>query len=183
MPKDKVDFSKVRKGVTSKKEEVWKHRNDKDVYTLRVREDVEKNTPEVDHIIEIQIHKSLLARVEKKGTVAVRTRAGIDAYAEIINSTPCLNVTTKKINQAKKGPFTSFLNRYDGSKSLRGKSVDDLLKNREMRDSGTWDRIKKSVVTTWYDHTEKELKEKTSEAFSSAFIEEMGVMMESMKLE
>lgn len=96
------EFS-IRKGVTNLGPEVWKFRNDLDVY----REATKLNTklPEVDHIIEIQFIENAFNSCPPNTKVFIYS-----LVKDVSNQIENLNVTSQEVNQAKKSPITSFLN-------------------------------------------------------------------------
>lgn len=69
----------VRKNVTRKRPQVWKYRGYTDAYTGKSRAAVEKSTPQVDHILEIQ----MLDKVWQDAPVAARTRKGHEQFSKV----------------------------------------------------------------------------------------------------
>jgi hypothetical protein len=84
-------------------------------------------------------------------------------------------VTSRAINQAKKGPFTAALNRLrkrDGS--LREVSVEQLARSGRAKwlvDSGVWCNIEKEIVES-YDQVEKTLSNQRLTRAQTKIIEE-----------
>jgi len=71
--------------------------------------------------------------------------------AKHVNGLVNLNVTSKDINQAKKGPFTRFLN-YQERGSWRGESIEELVRQSktvsvlQLHKDGYWINIEKAVA-------------------------------------
>lgn len=154
----KVDGSceifSLRRNVSKKKDFVWQHRDYEDVYTGVAKQQTAAQTANVDHVLEIQIVEHAMV-----GTIK-GNREMIDRVRDALNSVENLNVTTKRINMAKKGPFTAALNRLnkrDGT--LREISVDQLARSGKAKwlvDEGVWDKIKRNVIVS-YDELEDTL--------------------------
>ena len=146
----------LRRNVSTKKEKVWQHQNYKDVYTGATKEKTIAQTANVDHILEIQI-------VEHAMTASLKdNREMTDRVRDALNAVQNLNVTTKKLNMAKRGPFTAALNRLnkrDGT--LREISVDQLARSGKAKwlvDEGVWDKIKTHIVDS-YEQIENKLSQ------------------------
>lgn len=120
--------------------EVWEARDDRDEYTRLCREIIQaggkQNPPNVDHVVEVQMLREVVNRALESVPVAGRTRGGLGVMREVMvgkvrlegNSVPALNVTSSRVNQAKRGAVRSFCN--------------DLAKQRENGAGGvvrTWD--------------------------------------------
>ena len=138
----------LRDNVKSMTEQTWRHRDFVDLYTKTRKTDVQKHSPEVDHVWECQIIDSVNARVVGD-LPAFRTRGAQTALKSLFNGVENLNVTTHAVNQAKKGPFSRWLHKYnEGSK---GKSVEEHAREScpELVDSGVWSNISQSAVKVW----------------------------------
>ena len=94
----------LRKGVTDLAPQVWKYRNDQDVY--RFKNELETKLPEVDHCIEIQLLNDAFINCKPNGRPLIYS-----LVKDKVNGIENLNVTTHEVNQAKKGPITSFISR------------------------------------------------------------------------
>ena len=143
----------VREPVTSKAGVVWTHRGDVDVYCGATRQATEK--PQVDHCLEVQLAEMALVRTfsDDRGNSAqsMATAQATELLRGALNGVHNLNVTSAKINQAKRGPFTAALNRLQGDR-LRSVSIEQLARQgraRWMVDDGTWARIEAAVVTSY----------------------------------
>ncbi len=147
--------------------DVWAIRG-KDLYTLSSRRPQASN---VDHILEVQIVKRAFEGAPPAGA----TRSIKAAVNDIIN----LNVTTDAINQAKKGPFTSFLHRLDTP--ARSVSISQYARTScpDLVDRGVWARIEKSVVEA-HDRIATRLE---SQPALSGFVDELSTIIEKMQLE
>ena len=164
---DEIDVHGIRGAVTHMEDDVWAIRG-KDLYTLSSRRPHDSN---VDHILEVQIVKRAFEGAPPAGA----TRAIKAAVNDVIN----LNVTTDAINQAKKGPFTSFLHRLDTS--ARTVSISQYARTScpDLVDRGVWARIEKSVVEA-HDRIATRLE---SQPALSGFVDELSSIIEKMKLE
>ena len=139
----------LRESVSGLTDRIWMYRVNVDAYKKRSKADSEGVRMENDHVLEIQI----LDAVQWSLPPACNTRAVTDTLKVIANHVSNLNVTTKEINRAKKGPFTIWRNHYyDGmpipldvaiglTSSPYGKTT--------MKDEGYWDNIKEAVVKTY----------------------------------
>ena len=88
-----------RKNVAHKREQVLRFREECDAYTGST------TCENVDHVIEMQIsHYAATHIIDKHAGLA-------KCFAEVVNDVDNLNVTSRRINQSKKGPFTAALNR------------------------------------------------------------------------
>ena len=138
----------LRESVSGLTNITWSYRGDVDAYTKRSREDLEGVSMENDHVWEIQI----LEAVQRFLPPAYNTRAVADNLKVIANNVSNLNVTTHKINQAKKGPFTIWRNRYTRRRPITLDKAIGLTSSRygktTMKKEGIWSNIKKEVVKT-----------------------------------
>ena len=158
---DLTGVNAVRVSVSKQSTNVWEYRQ-MDLYTGRGR--AQTPTPEVDHVLEVQLID--FAYVLAYGSVGGMpgSMAAAQAHAQIVdvlNSVSNLNVTTKKINCAKRGPFTSALNRLNSNHGLRGVTLEQFARQgtaRSLVDDGTWARIEGAIVNV-YNATDLELSE------------------------
>jgi hypothetical protein len=87
-----------RKNVAHKRQEVLQFREECDAYTGST------TCENVDHVIEMQI-------IHYAATHIIDKHAGLaKCFAKVVNDVDNLNVTSRRINQSKKGPFTAALN-------------------------------------------------------------------------
>ena len=158
---DVTGMQGLRGSVSVKANVVWDHWGI-DRYTGWERD--QTLDPQVDHVLEVQVAE--YAYVLAYGTVGANaaSMAATQAHAELVdvlNGVTNLNVTTKAINQAKKGPFTRALNRLN-SDSLRDLTLEQFARTgrttKPLVDDGTWARIEGAIVTTW-DATNHQLRE------------------------
>ena len=150
----------LRQPVTGLAATVWTFRNDVDIYTHSKRNETIK--PEVDHLIEVQLTELALVRAfnrdQHSRTGSMATTQAREILASKFNGLPNLNVTSKRVNQAKRGPFTAGVNRLQSDR-LRRVSIEQLARqgsNKWMVDDGTWARIERAIAVS-YDHTYTEL--------------------------
>ena len=151
----------LREDVSRRKEDTWKHRKGTDMYTGKI--EAKTHHQQVDHVLEIQIFKcafSSSVKEIKKAADRACVEGKIRNYA---NNVFNLNVTTREINQAKKGPIMSFINRWTADHDFRHLDLDDLAKRssslvmKEMWDDGRWARVKRAMVRT-YEHIDTKLQ-------------------------
>ena len=143
----------LREPVTCKAAAVWTHRQDTDVYSGARKQTTER--PQVDHILECQLTELALARTFQHGRQtrlkSMATAQATQWLREAVNGLDNLNVTSTKINSAKKGPFTAALNRLQ-SGQLRSVSIQQMARQgrgRWMLEDGTWSRIEAAVVASF----------------------------------
>jgi hypothetical protein len=166
---DEVKPFSLRRNVSQAREEVWRSRGGVDAYTGKKRRGLEDENQNVDHVIEIQmVEHATFDTLNRNIELKNRMR-------DVINSSENLNVTSRAINQAKKGPFTAALNRLrkrDGS--LREVSVEQLARSGRARwlvDSGVWSNIEKEIVES-YDQVENTLSNQRLTRAQTKIIEE-----------
>jgi len=142
----------LREPVTDKAGEVWVYRDNVDVYSGATK--AVTAAPQVDHCLEVQLAEVALAHAFSEGAHSAHSMATAQA-AELVrsalNDVANLNVTSAKINQAKRGPFTAALNRLQ-SDTLRSVSIEQLARQgrgKWMVDDGTWARIETAVVASY----------------------------------
>lgn len=141
----------LRESVSGRAGAVWAVRGGKDAYSGASKAQTEK--PNVDHVLEVQLVENVLVRTfnaqyGRCGSMAT-AQAG-ELIREALNDMSNLNVTSSRINQAKRGPFTAAMNRLQSDK-LRSISMEQLVrqgKNGWMLD-GTWQRISAEVVRSY----------------------------------
>lgn len=157
---ESVEALGLRSDVSRKSASVWEYRN-VDVYTGRHRG--ETPFPQVDHCLEVQIGETALVRAYESVSGRTGSMATVQAHSmlrDVLNDVPNLNVTTRAINCAKRGPFTAALNRLR-SDSLRDVTLEQLArqgKARTLVDDGTWARIETAIVNA-YDSTSEQLND------------------------
>ena len=84
-------------------EATWRHRANTDLFSGLRRTEVVKLYPENDHIWECQLLDQANFEASVGQGVAARTRGVQKALKDVVNGTTNLNVTTRDINQKKKG--------------------------------------------------------------------------------
>lgn len=172
-----------RKNVSRLRTVVWEARDDRDAYTGKSRRALAEDHQNVDHVIEVQL-------IEFAAGDALAAHAGLAAqFCEVVNTPANLNVTSREINQAKKGPFTAALNRLkkrDGT--LRSISVEQLARTGRAKwlvEKGVWARIEKETVAS-YDAVETRLNsQRLTRAHTKALevaLDNLHTTMETIKL-
>ena len=141
----------LRDNVSKLTDKIWTYRDNVDAYTKISRQKYSDSVAaamENDHVWEIQV----LEAAQSSLGPAYNTRAVTSNLKIIANNVCNLNVTTKELNQAKKGPFTLWCRNY-GTPAVPI-SLDDAIDRtsshygRKMKDLGYWDNVKKEVVKT-----------------------------------
>lgn len=187
----------LRQNVTHKKNLVWDFRNNLCAYTLTTRTEVEQNRPEVDHVLEIQQYELALQSALMNAPVAARTRAVFqdlhDNLRQVANLVRSLNVTTNRVNQAKKGPVSIFLRQFTPAAAGTGpvQSLTSLVRGhrnntiRDMVDKGHWARLECTMVETWEDaqrRLDEQLTNQAARLALDAFVDEMTGMMSRLEV-
>lgn len=152
----------LREAVTSATDDVWAHRGSIDLYSLLRRPAVERAECEVDHVLEVQCANLAWCTALDRAPVASRAaaqaahRTARDKLQILVNSVENLNVTTRCINQAKKGPFTAFNRRATGETTWKDGEdcLEDLARNstsanvRALVEDGHWANIERALQQT-----------------------------------
>jgi len=102
----------LRRAVTGKAEAVWAHRGGVDVYSRTSRAQTEK--PNVDHALEVQLAEVALVRAfgdAHARSASMATAQATELLRGALNDVENLNVTSARINLAKRGPWTAAINR------------------------------------------------------------------------
>jgi hypothetical protein len=124
----------LREPVTSKADVVWEHRGGVDLYTGAGK--AATDTSQVDHIIELQLSELALVRAfgddRAAGTQSMATAQATELLRDALNGLDNLNVTSKRINQAKRGPVTAAINRLQDER-LRSVPIRQLVKQGRVR--------------------------------------------------
>ena len=160
----RIEVKSLRLGVTDQADRVWRLRGEKDLYTQMTRTVVDELQPQVDHVMEVQlVEQALVDALVGTGAVTAQARdveLCHTALSLAVNGPLNLNVTTRRVNQAKRGPFTAGIRRlYSGTengvgsgRSLRVLTLEQLArqgKARPLVDDGTWARIEKEVAKSY----------------------------------
>jgi len=179
-------FPGLRRGDVNKlKDQTWRHRDNKCLYTLLTPSKMKSKNheEEVDHVIECQVLE--LANKISGDDIgpAYRTRGTQESLRAIFNNVSNLNVTTNFVNQKKKGPFETWINNKKAGRSNR--TIEDILpdsKAKVLVDDGTWSNIEKAMVKV-YDELEEDAKDFRAEAqraHAERILEEIKNMMSQM---
>jgi len=185
----------LREGVHHRADAVWTSREGRDAYTRSVRADVIVATPQVDHVLEVQFAEHALVHAMREagigaGGVSMAAAQSAQTLRHVLNSVENLNVTTARVNQAKRGPFTAAMNRVRaaearGGGSLRLVSLEQLARQGKARwlvDDGTWASIEREVVCS-YEACQTAVDEgadgglRSASALSSSALEELGATL------
>ena len=130
-------MSKIRKNIP--KETVLSYRDNQDAYTRKV-----SAAENIDHVVELQLVNFAAGAIVEKNAALQKN------LARVVNAVCNLNVTSQKINQSKKGPFTASLNRL--KKGVEHIDCDELARKGRARwlvEDGTWDKIKEETVLSF----------------------------------
>lgn len=105
-----------RKDVYHKRHQVWRERDNTDLYTGKTREEYLEADPDVclqvDHVLECQIAAAVWDRLEENGVVKRTTKATIAPIVTVWNDLGNLNNTSRGLNLKKRDVFTRFVRRY-----------------------------------------------------------------------
>eukprot|EP00730_Choanoeca_flexa_P019866 TRINITY_DN9717_c0_g2_i1.p1 TRINITY_DN9717_c0_g2~~TRINITY_DN9717_c0_g2_i1.p1 ORF type:complete len:217 (+),score=21.71 TRINITY_DN9717_c0_g2_i1:68-718(+) len=211
----------LRAPVKHLESQVWEHRDQIDIYTTKGRFAIKKlSQVEVDHVVELQLLDlawnlgvALNADVAPSGNTRGNRHRGSNGLSwmmallclqvfagQFVNGVDNLNVTTRDINQLKKGPFTRFRNDYRKHQgSTRDMSLASYVSSARlangsnralwatMMDEGTWHRIEGAVVRSYEDlshlcYSMPSVSDQANKALE-AFSDELGEMIEKMKLD
>ena len=151
----------LRQSVTGRADSVWSFRNERDAYTLATRADTQRSA--VDHCLEIQLVEMAFVRAIGSSGARAGSAATAQAAAALrdrVNAVTNLNVTSAKVNNAKRGPFTAALNRLEKGR-LRAVTIEQLARQGKAKwlvDEGHWARIGSCVVQS-YEATDAWLRE------------------------
>ena len=166
----------LRRNVSKQQDDVWSLRNDIDLYTLQSRSSITKQIPEIDHMLEIMLFERAFERARHINGANCANGFAVAHATELLrdqcNMLANLNVTTRRINQKKKGPIGSAMRRQEralGAHDLRIIPLEQYARSgaaRELVDSGVWKRIERSIQSqldqfdTWIEnlHIDPELE-------------------------
>ena len=181
--------------IHSLQNDVWLSRGNTDAYTTQGRNVVVASKPQVDHVIEIQLAEHAMMRaigncggILSQGGVSMATAQAAQTLREVLNATQNLNVTTARVNQAKRGPFTAAMNRLR-NEQLRTITLEQLARKGRaawLVDDGTWARIEREVIRS-YDESSITLESamvahnlRGAPELAEATIEEMGALLQRL---
>lgn len=148
----------LRSTVTPLKDTVVTFNNDTDLYTLEDARAIAE--PNVDHKLEVQLCELAFAKAYTASGARVGSMATLQAHEHLrarVNDVPNLNVTSRRVNQAKRGPMTAAVRRLS-TESLRDVSAEQLARQGQAKwlvDNGTWARIETAIVAA-YDHLDRD---------------------------
>ena len=182
----------LREPVTSKADVVWEHRAGVDLYTGTGKAATE--APQVDHILEVQLGELALVRAfgddRRAATQSMATAQATELLRDTLNGLDNLNVTSKRVNQAKRGPITAAINRLQNER-LRSVPIRQLVKQGRgawmLEDGGPWPLIEGAIVAS-YDAADAALVDGRADALPAAatLLEgsrtELGRMLETLEL-
>ena len=154
LPDQTIDTSSfaLRESVATKIDVTWAYRDHIDIYTKKRRTETEN--AQNDHVLELQLAEMAFTRAFSKERGNAHSMATIQTTAllrSVLNGTDNLNVTSRKINQAKKGPFSAGINRLQKN-DFRTIHIQQLVRQgrgKWMIDDGTWANIETSVVKSY----------------------------------
>lgn len=186
----------LRGSLRGMEEVTWKSRQGVDVYTLNARSVVQTLHPQIDHVLEVQlVEHALVATVGAWRVPAPNSASTLSAATlrHALNSVANLNVTSRKVNQAKRGPFFAAMNQLRSQKThgIRQNSLEELARRSRANggwiiQDGTWARIEASVVQS-YDaivaHVETRNEVPVDSAnLTDATLERLGDMLRDLKV-
>jgi hypothetical protein len=126
-----------RKNVAHKRQEVLRFREECDAYTGST------TCENVDHVIEMQIiHYAATDIIDKHPGLA-------NCFAKVVNDVDNLNVTSRRINQSEKSPFTAALNRLRKHEIADCEELARKGRGKWLVEEGIWHNIEKETVTSY----------------------------------
>ena len=150
-------MSGIRETCTKKRrEEVLEHRDGRDAYTRScAKRLVSRGEGQVDHVLECQVLRHATRDVlgDDRKTDGVARR-----FSAAANDVTNLNLTSRRVNQSKKGPFTAALNRLE--KGATRVDLEELARRGRaswLVDEGAWANVEREIVES-YDAMEKRLE-------------------------
>jgi hypothetical protein len=172
----------LRESVTQKADAVWAHRGGVDLYTGASKSSTD--VAQVDHCLEVQLGELALVRAfgddRAAGTQSMATAQATELLRDALNGLDNLNVTSKKVNQAKRGPITAAINRLRDER-LRSVPIRQLVKQGRgswmLEDGGPWPAIERAVVAA-YDAADAALADGRADALPAAAALVEGSMVE-----
>lgn len=152
-----MEACSLRRSVTKQQDDVWQLREDLDLYTLNPRALVQRYDPEVDHMLEVMLFERAFESARQSNGAMSKQGFAVAHAGELLrdrcNALTNLNVTTRRINQKKKGPIGAAMRRIihaNGPHELRVVSLCQFARMgaaRELVENGVWTRIERSMQT------------------------------------
>jgi hypothetical protein len=145
-------LASLRQQLPAKKV-VWESRNNLDAYTHQSIDQVV--SPQTDHVIEIQfLEHSFVDGIigSPSNYSAIERETAAKHLRDQFNSTTNLNVTSMRVNLAKRGPHVAALNRLRNGSSLRDISLEQLARQGRAKflvESGIWKRVEDEIVRSY----------------------------------
>jgi hypothetical protein len=145
-------------------------------------------------VVEVQFAEHALVHAMRDagigaGGVSMAAAQSAQTLRDALNNVHNLNVTTARVNQAKRGPFTAAMNRVRAAEarggSMRLVSLEQLARQGKARwlvDDGTWASIEREVVCS-YEACQTAVDEgadgglRSASALSIAALEELGATL------
>ena len=104
-----MEACSLRRSVTKQQDHVWQLRENLDLYTLNPRALVQRYDPEVDHMLEVMLFERAFETARQSNGAMSKQGFAVAHAGELLrdrcNALTNLNVTTRRINQKKKGPI------------------------------------------------------------------------------
>lgn len=137
-----------------RRDAVLEHRGGRDAYTKRSARGL-GDEGNVDHVMECQV-----LRYAAEDVLSGRVHEGVGRrFAAAVNDVSNLNLTSRRVNQSKKGPFTAALNRLGkGATSVDLEALARAGRASWLVDEGAWTNIEHEIVES-YDALERRLEE------------------------
>ena len=166
----------LRESVAGKADAVWRHRG-LDAYSLSGRVQTDGARPQVDHALEVQLCEVAFVRAfgtERARASSMATAQASELLRGVFNDVANLNVTSARINQSKKGPFTAAMNRLGSERTfgLRMVPIEQLARQGRARwlvDNGNWARIEETIVES-FDSAERTVRVGGVDAMQAAAV-------------
>ena len=132
--------------------------------------------PIVEHILEVNVCDHAWGEAQYALGPASGTRSKVK---RAVNSITNLNLTTRRINDAKKGPFIRFMNRVKNT-NLRSFSLEECARAscKHLVDDGTWDNIDRCIAVAY----ESMIDDLNNEPLLTPYSDELSLLVTKMKL-
>lgn len=183
-----MQFDTVRRGVTRKQKNTWKFRGDVDAYTKKTKSQVEKESPQNDHVVDVLFLDECVKKRLSGDVMSLGEGAAVETLKKVFNAHENLNVTTKNVNQSMKGPLVASVNRLRLDR-LRSISYEDAARRspaaKRLVDEGVWENIENAMRHSYDACSEKILygdvtRFKDGAGFAGAVLDELHSCFEKL---
>lgn len=155
------------------------HRNGRDAYTRRSARGLLGDDGNVDHVLECQVLRYATEGVFGESGAHQGVARSFSAAANDVSN---LNLTSRRVNQSKKGPFTAALNRLEkGATKVDLESLARGGRASWLVDEGAWANVEREIVES-YDALEERLeKERATRAHAKVLARATDAVRETLE--